>query len=180
MLRKLSICLIAAGLLAGVIIIPSCQMSSDPGYSPLYSQSLSDSKDRLEGREAPGPSNPKDGEVERQPEGDATCLQGTCVSTCSGATCGYGQTCWLYGPGCATFSGATCAPTYCISTYCPAGTCEATCVGTCATYSGPTCEYTCPGTSTCVETCSGPTCGGSTCSGKTCGSGLHCVKLYTR
>lgn len=49
MLRTSAICLFAAALMLGFLLIPSERVSGDPGDSPLFAQSLENSKVELTG-----------------------------------------------------------------------------------------------------------------------------------
>jgi len=132
-LRFLAIGVFVLGLLAGLYFLPSGQVNSDTGNSPLYAASLNSTTDQLSGKdEGRGVDSKGGGEANFQ-----TC-EVTCGPTCNQTTCGVTcvSTCVL-----------TCANT-CNQTTC-SSTCVATCASTCAnTCSQPTCE------STCVVSCS--------------------------
>jgi|GEM_PF-2027651 len=133
-IRILAICAFAAGLVIGLYFVPSYQVSSEPGDSPLYAASLNNTTNSLIEKDDPGRSSDSKG------GGGANLItcEVTCGPTCDQTTCGV--TCV-----------ATCEFT-CTNT-CNQVTCEATCVATCEATCANTCEQpTCE--STCVMTCS--------------------------
>ena len=128
------ICIMAAMILGLFYLVPTDQVSGEPGDSPLYAASLDDTKDFISDSGNPGRGTESKGggagnlitcEITCGP----TCNQITCGTTCV-ATCEFTCT--------STCSQPTCGPTC-------AHTCESTCVNTCSQL---TCE------STCVVTCS--------------------------
>ncbi|MFH1861387.1 MAG: T9SS type A sorting domain-containing protein [bacterium] len=130
--KILVLCAFAVGLLAGFYFIPSDNVISKTGDSPLFAASLNSTAENLKGDPNRG-TDSKGG-----PEGNLQTCEITCGPTCNQTTCG--ATCV-----------ATCEFT-CTNT-CAQSTCNSTCVSTCAqtcanTCSQPTCE------STCVVTCS--------------------------
>lgn len=132
-LKVLAICAIAVGLLAGFYFIPTDQVISDTGNSPLYAASLNSTTDHLTGQKDPG----REGDSKGGGEGNLVTCETTCGPTCNQTTCGV--TCV-----------ATCEYT-CANT-CGQETCGITCMATCEATCANTCEQeTCQ--STCVTTC---------------------------
>jgi hypothetical protein len=137
-LKIFALCVFAIGLVAGFYLIPSDQVSSEPGDSPLFAASLDNTTDRISGK----------GEPSQQVAGGGLTPLVTCEVTC-GPTCDQ-TTCGLT---CAQTCEFTCTNT-CNQATCDA-TCVATCVETCAnTCEQPTCETTC--VVTCDYTCEEP------------------------
>jgi len=134
MKKALLICALALTILGGFHLIPSSRLGGEPADSPLFAQSLGDSKDNLS-----NPKNPIAGtDGNGEGAGNLITCEITCGPTCNQTTCGV--TCVAT---CASTCTQTCSQITCSST------CAATCAATCAvTCSQPTCE------STCVITCS--------------------------
>lgn len=136
MLRTLRFFAIGAfvfGLLAGFYFLPSGQVVSEPGNSPLFAASLNSTTDQITGKDSGSSTDSKGGG-----EGNFITCEITCGPTCNQTTCG-------------TTCVATCVLT-CTNT-CNQSTCNSTCVATCAATCANTCsQLTCE--STCVVTCS--------------------------
>lgn len=140
MLRVFTICVFAVGLLAGFYLIPTDQVNSETGNSPLYTASLDQTTNHISGKGDTGRTS--DGKGGGQ--GNLITCEVTCGPTCNQTTCGL--TCVET---CDFTCTNTCEQATCMAT-CVA-TCEATCANTCAQ---PTCESTC--VVTCSYTCEEP------------------------
>lgn len=140
-IRIFTICAFAIGLLAGFYFLPSDQVSSEPGDSPLYAASLNNTSNHLVGKDNQGRS----GDSKGGGMGNLQTCEVTCGPTCSQTTCGL--TCVAT---CEATCANTCDPAATCGVTCVA-TCEATCANTCAQ---PTCESTC--VVTCDYTCITP------------------------
>ncbi len=133
-IRFVAICVFAIGLMLGFYFLPSGEVNSDTGNSPLYAASLNTTVDNLTGPKDTG----RTGDGKGGGEGNFVTCEITCGPTCNQTTCGIT---------CVSTCLFTCAST------CSQVTCEATCVATCAN----TCANTCSQTTcdiTCVVTCS--------------------------
>lgn len=138
-IRVLTICAFGLGLVVGFYFIPSDQVSSEPGDSPLYAASLINTTNSLAKDNTGRSSDSKGGGG-----GNLVTCEVTCGPTCDQTTCGVT---------CVETCDFTCTNT------CNQATCEATCVATCEatcanTCSQPTCESTC--VVTCSYTCEEP------------------------
>lgn len=139
MLRILAIITFAVGLIAGFYLIPSDQVNSETGNTPLYAASLDNTTQYISGK-----GDVRTGDDKGGGSGNLVTCELTCGPTCNQTTCG--ATCVAT---CDFTCTNTCEQVTCAAT-CVA-TCEATCANTC---SQPTCESTC--VITCSYTCEEP------------------------